>query len=143
VAIAPEDNYVYVSDGWDNSVSVINTAANAVGCTVGVGRCPSGLVVAPNGQYVYVLTFDSTLTDSPDAYVGVVSVISADPNTAVFVDSFIVVLIQLLIILLFVFGTVLLVIVVFMKYGYGKNCLKKSIRLRKTLTNSPNHNIQP
>ena len=44
----------YISNQGSNSVSVINTATNAVVATVGVGTNPSGVAVTPDGTRAYV-----------------------------------------------------------------------------------------
>lgn len=63
----------YVSNGSDNTVSVIDTATNTVIATVAVGINPSALAVTPNGALVYV---PNTASDN-------VSVISGATNTLV------------------------------------------------------------
>jgi YVTN family beta-propeller protein len=63
----------YVTNGQDNTVSVIDTATRAVIATVPVGSSPSAVAVTPNGRFAYVA---NTLGSS-------VSVISAVTNTVV------------------------------------------------------------
>jgi YVTN family beta-propeller protein len=63
----------YISNQGDNSVSVIDTASNAVVATVSVGNVPFGVAVALDGSRVYV----ANLNDNN------VSVIDASNNTVV------------------------------------------------------------
>ena len=50
----------YVANGGSNSVSVIDTAANAVtGSPITVGANPRGIAVSPDGSRVYVANFGS------------------------------------------------------------------------------------
>ncbi len=46
--------YAYVSNAYDNTVSVIHTSDNTVTTTVDVGEWPYGVAVSPDGEYVYV-----------------------------------------------------------------------------------------
>jgi YVTN family beta-propeller protein len=41
--------FAYVANRNSNSVSVINTASNTVVATVGVGACPAGVAITPDG----------------------------------------------------------------------------------------------
>lgn len=52
--LTPNGAEVYVSNNGDNTVSVINTATNAVTHTVPVGSSPDALAVAPDGSKVFV-----------------------------------------------------------------------------------------
>jgi YVTN family beta-propeller protein len=45
---------VYVANNDSNTVSVIETARNAVTATLGVGVFPFGIAVTPDGSRVYV-----------------------------------------------------------------------------------------
>src|SRR5947209_1098003 len=51
---AQAQTFAYVSNNFSGSVSVIDTTSNTVSATVGVGNCPFGLAVTPNGSHVYV-----------------------------------------------------------------------------------------
>ena len=83
IAMTPDGRYAYVTDGFNNSVSVINTATNTVDRTVTVGTTPYGIAITPNGEYVYVTNLAYVATDSPVVnWIGTVSVISTDANTA-------------------------------------------------------------
>jgi YVTN family beta-propeller protein len=44
----------YVTNGGDNTVSVIATATNTVTATIPVGAGPGGVAVSPDGNTVYV-----------------------------------------------------------------------------------------
>jgi len=64
---------VYVTNSSSRSVSVIDTASNAVSATVTVGSSPWGIAVHPNGSRVYVANNGS----------GTVSVIDTTTNAVV------------------------------------------------------------
>jgi YVTN family beta-propeller protein len=53
-AVTPDGTHVYVANNYDNTVSVIRTAFNAVVKTVPVGAFPVGVAVTPDGTKVYV-----------------------------------------------------------------------------------------
>jgi YVTN family beta-propeller protein len=63
--------FAYITNSGDNTVSVIDTATNAVTATIAVGGNPFGVAVHPDGAIVYV-------TNSAD---NTVSVIDAATNT--------------------------------------------------------------
>ncbi|MCP3939671.1 MAG: YncE family protein, partial [Actinomycetia bacterium] len=46
--------YAYIPNSGDNTVSVIDTAADIVVDTIPVGSCPQGVAVHPSGDTVYV-----------------------------------------------------------------------------------------
>ena len=46
--------FAYVVNEGDGTVSVIDTAANAVVTTVGVGSHPRGVAITPDGKRAYV-----------------------------------------------------------------------------------------
>lgn len=52
--------FAYISNGDDNTVSVIDTTSNLVIATVPVGNIPRGVGVNPNGLYVYVVNNGSS-----------------------------------------------------------------------------------
>ena len=54
VAYDPANNYVYVTNGGSNSVSVINGATNTVVNSITVGSEPYGVAYDPANNYVYV-----------------------------------------------------------------------------------------
>jgi YVTN family beta-propeller protein len=54
VAVTPDGAKVYVSNKYDNNVSVIDTATNTVTTTIPVGNEPLGIAVTPDGTKVYV-----------------------------------------------------------------------------------------
>jgi YVTN family beta-propeller protein len=78
LAISPDQGTVYVADASSNSVSVINTATNAVVSTIPVGPGPDGIAVTPNGGFVYVANNDANNPAS-----NTVSVISTDANKVI------------------------------------------------------------
>ncbi|MBU3749726.1 MAG: hypothetical protein FGM52_04625, partial [Mycobacterium sp.] len=72
LAVSPDGARVYVSDANQGTVSVIDTATNAVvGSPITVGAVPSTVAVSRDGERVYVL----------NAGDGTVSVIGANTNT--------------------------------------------------------------
>ena len=46
--------YAYVSNSYDNTVSVLHTSSNTVTTIVDVGEWPYGVAVSPEGEYIYV-----------------------------------------------------------------------------------------
>ena len=54
VAINPAGTFAYVTNEIGNSVSVINTATNAIAATIPVGSMPNGIVINPAGTLAYV-----------------------------------------------------------------------------------------
>jgi YVTN family beta-propeller protein len=54
VAVAPNGGRVYVTNSFSNTVSVINTATNALVATISVGEAPWGVAVDPGGTHVFV-----------------------------------------------------------------------------------------
>ena len=55
--------YAYVSNSFDNTVSVIRTSDNEVIANVAVGEWPYGVAISPDGEYVYVTnTGDDTVS---------------------------------------------------------------------------------
>jgi YVTN family beta-propeller protein len=76
IAITPDGKHAYVANGGTASVSgttvsVIDTATNAVVATVPVGLEPTGVAVTPDGKHVYVV----------NAFSNSVSVIDTTTNT--------------------------------------------------------------
>jgi YVTN family beta-propeller protein len=71
----------YITNGGDNTVSVISTATNTViGSPISVGRQPAGVAVTPDGSKVYVTNYGDPGTPM-DA--GSVSVINTATNTVI------------------------------------------------------------
>lgn len=58
IAINPETNRLYVSDG-DDSILVIDTETKGILSKIGVGRIPLGIAVNPVTNMIYVTNFDS------------------------------------------------------------------------------------
>ena len=54
VAVDPDTRTVYVANGGDNTVSVIDASTRTVTATVPVGRGPRGVAVDPGTHTVYV-----------------------------------------------------------------------------------------
>ena len=59
VAITPNGEYVYVTNGGNDSVSVINTATNTVTTTITGLIHPYGIALTPDGEYAYVTEQDA------------------------------------------------------------------------------------
>src|ERR1700744_4657582 len=72
VAVTPNNAYVYVANNFDNTVSQISTATNAVIGTTKAGRLPDSLAITPDGSTLYVAD-----------WIGTVSVVSTSTNTKV------------------------------------------------------------
>jgi len=71
--VHPDGKRVYVSNGGDASVSVIDTATNAIVATVPVGQRPWNMALTPDGRKLYVACGRS----------GVVSVIDTQKNAKI------------------------------------------------------------
>ena len=54
VALASDGKRVYVSNGKDATVSVIDTATNTVIATIPVGKRPWNMAITPDGTKLYV-----------------------------------------------------------------------------------------
>jgi YVTN family beta-propeller protein len=54
VTMRPDGARVYVSNGRDGTVSVIDTASQAIVATVKVGQRPWNMAVTPDGTKLYV-----------------------------------------------------------------------------------------
>jgi YVTN family beta-propeller protein len=74
VAVTPDGAFVYVTNNFENSVSVLDTAINTVVVkAVPVGAYPAGVEVTPDGRFVYVANSGSNT----------VSVLATDSNTVI------------------------------------------------------------
>ncbi|GJM15657.1 MAG: hypothetical protein DHS20C13_09840 [Thermodesulfobacteriota bacterium] len=73
LAVTPDGDFVYVANGGNNNVSVIQTSDNTVVDTVVVDSLPFGIAVTPNGDFVYVSNAGSNT----------VSVIQTSNNTVI------------------------------------------------------------
>ncbi|MEY4926351.1 MAG: hypothetical protein RI894_787, partial [Bacteroidota bacterium] len=75
--------YAYIPHYISNTVSVINTATNAVVATVAVGNGPYGLSVSPDGSRIYVANQNSNtvsvINTATNAVVATVAV-GSSPN---------------------------------------------------------------
>jgi YVTN family beta-propeller protein len=58
VAVDPGSHTVYVINGLDNSVSVIDASTRTVTATVPVGKSPAEVAVDPGTHTVYVTNHD-------------------------------------------------------------------------------------
>jgi YVTN family beta-propeller protein len=58
VAVDPGTHTVYVANGGDKTVSVIDASTRTVTATVPVGKNPGGAVVDPDTHTVYVTNSD-------------------------------------------------------------------------------------
>jgi YVTN family beta-propeller protein len=57
IAITPRGGIAYLTNGGLGTVSAIDTVANAVAATVGVGIDPVGVAVSPDGERAYVTRY--------------------------------------------------------------------------------------
>ena len=63
LSVSSDGSKVYVSNFFDNTVSVINAAADTVTATITVGHHPQGLAVTPDGSKLYIANYvDSTVS---------------------------------------------------------------------------------
>src|SRR5438093_2806116 len=76
-AFDPKDNFVYVTNGGDNTVSVVNLATNVVVNTVPVGPGPMGIDFDSSNNYVYVADLNGNN----------VSIIDGDPSHGITYDT--------------------------------------------------------
>lgn len=78
VAVTPDGKFAYVARGGDRSVSIIDTASNAlVGSAIGVGVFPGAIAITPDGRHAYVTNAGSdtvsvidTLTNTVTSTIG-------------------------------------------------------------------------
>jgi YVTN family beta-propeller protein len=54
VVLTPDGRFAYVTNGGDDTVSIVDTAARAVVATVRVGEYPHGIRIGPDGKEAYV-----------------------------------------------------------------------------------------
>ena len=54
VTVNPDGKAVYVSNGGDGTVSVIDVATNKVTKTIPVGKRPWNMAITPDGKKLYV-----------------------------------------------------------------------------------------
>jgi YVTN family beta-propeller protein len=73
VAYDPSNGYIYVTDFYSDTVSVINGANNTVIATIPVGSRPMGVAYDPSNGYIYVTNWNS----------GTVSVINGKTNIVI------------------------------------------------------------
>src|SRR5258707_11473058 len=59
---AAGQNFAYVVDGQNNTVSVISTTSDTVVQTIPVASNPFGVAVTPNGKFAYVSSQSGVLT---------------------------------------------------------------------------------
>ena len=81
--MAKTGSRLYVANSAGNSVSVINTATNAVvGGPIAVGGQPTGIVVSPDGSRVYVSnsTSNTVTVINPTAATPVVATVAVGPQ---------------------------------------------------------------
>jgi len=71
-SIAIAGRYVYVTDGLNDKVAVIDTVDNTVIARVGVGDRPSSVAVSPGGAFVFVANAGSDSVSMIDTEAGTV-----------------------------------------------------------------------
>ena len=59
---AAGQNFAYVANGQDNTVSVISTTSDTVVQTIPVANSPFGVAITPNGKFAYVSSQSGALT---------------------------------------------------------------------------------
>jgi YVTN family beta-propeller protein len=85
LAVSPNGQRVYVTNTWNNTVSVIDTskATPALVATVQVGSTPGGITVSPDGTKVYVANFGantvSVINTATNSVVGKPIAVGANP----------------------------------------------------------------
>ncbi len=55
----PSAHLAYVTNQWDNSISVIDISSNIVVDTIAVGDSPIGIAITPDDAFIYVVNQDS------------------------------------------------------------------------------------
>ncbi|MSY45028.1 MAG: hypothetical protein F2686_05310, partial [Actinobacteria bacterium] len=60
--ITPDGTKAYVTNDWNATVSVINTATNTVSATIPVGRDPFAVAITPDGTKAYVTNASETVS---------------------------------------------------------------------------------
>ena len=73
--------YAYITNSGDKTVSVIDTQSNTVIATIPVGGIPGGVAVSPDGNKIYVTSYNITSSLANDNGKGIVSVIDGATNT--------------------------------------------------------------
>jgi YVTN family beta-propeller protein len=59
LALSPDGGVIYVSNAYNNTVSVIDAATKAVTGSIAVGLLPQGLAVTPDGHTLFVVSTGS------------------------------------------------------------------------------------
>jgi YVTN family beta-propeller protein len=59
VAVTPDGRHVYVTNVGSGTVSVLDTATNAISATLPVGASPTDVAISPDGHSAYVADRDS------------------------------------------------------------------------------------
>jgi serine/threonine-protein kinase len=83
-AVAPDGRHVYVSNGVDGTVSVLDPGTNAVTSTVRVGDSPVAVAVGPDGDRAYVANYDGnsvSVLDLRSMSVAITIPVPGGPNT--------------------------------------------------------------
>jgi len=69
----PENGYIYVIDGYTNTITIINGKTNTVIGNITVGKCPSAILYEPSNGYLYVA----------DSATNTVAVINPETNSVI------------------------------------------------------------
>ncbi|MGB7557363.1 MAG: YncE family protein, partial [Nitrososphaeraceae archaeon] len=85
IAHNPENGYVYVTNFYSNSISVIDGFTNDLVVTIPLdsNSFPAGIISSPANGYVYVTNFYSPPTTGANLSMGTVSVINGSTNSIV------------------------------------------------------------
>jgi YVTN family beta-propeller protein len=75
VAVAPDGGKVYVTNFQDGTLSVVNTATNAIIATIPVGNGPVGVAVTPDNTKVYVVNRSDNTVSAIDTATNTVAAV--------------------------------------------------------------------
>jgi YVTN family beta-propeller protein len=83
LAVTPDGTHLYVSNYGSGTVSVVDTATNAVVDTITVGANPYGIVFSPDGSHAYVATYGGTVAVINTATDSVIDNINVGPSVGI------------------------------------------------------------
>jgi len=79
---SPDGRWLYVSNGGDDTVSVVNADIHSEVATIGVGHHPTGLALSPDGTRLYVANTDGDSVSIIDTSSrAVLSTVAVDANS--------------------------------------------------------------
>jgi len=59
---SPAESYAYITNNWNSTVSVVNTAMDTIITTIPVGSSPDGVAVSPTGKVYVTNNGDNTIS---------------------------------------------------------------------------------